>query len=89
FVCKTKHLEKLKNIQQNASRRNTRQIPNGNNNNADKNGDTAVDSPKQSESNNLSDADLLKTSMTGFSEVMWKLQESVSDCGSIGRRCDA
>ncbi|CAF4195707.1 unnamed protein product [Rotaria socialis] len=77
FVCKTKHLEKLKNIQQNASRRNTRPIPNGNNNNnTDKNGDTAANSPKQSEPNNLSDGDLLKTSMTGFSEVMWKLQES-------------
>ncbi|CAF0964166.1 unnamed protein product [Rotaria sordida] len=74
FVCRTKHLEKLKNSQLSlSSRRNNRQIPNGNN---EKKSETMTNSPKQSESNNLSDADLLKNSMTGFSEVIWKLQES-------------
>ncbi|CAF4634428.1 unnamed protein product [Rotaria sp. Silwood2] len=79
FVCRTKHLEKLKNSQfPSSSRRNNRQIPNGNNNN-EKKSETMANSPKQPESTNLSDADLLKNSMTGFSEVIWKLQESVSD----------
>ncbi|CAF2883730.1 unnamed protein product [Rotaria sp. Silwood2] len=76
FVCRTKHLEKLKNSQfPSSSRRNNRQIPNGNNNN-EKKSETMANSPKQPESTNLSDADLLKNSMTGFSEVIWKLQES-------------
>ncbi|CAF1228363.1 unnamed protein product [Rotaria sp. Silwood1] len=78
FVCRTKHLEKLKNSQLTSltRRNNNRQIPNGNNNNNEKKSETMTNSPKQSEINNLSDADLLKKSMTGFSEVIWKLQES-------------
>ncbi|CAF1076463.1 unnamed protein product [Rotaria sordida] len=75
FVCKTKHLEKLKNSQLSSSHRNNQQILNSNDKN-EKKSEAIANSPKQSESNNLSDADLLKNSMIGFSEVMWKLQES-------------
>ncbi|CAF1293647.1 unnamed protein product [Rotaria sordida] len=75
FVCKTTHLEKLKNSQLSSSHRNNQQILNSNDKN-EKKSEAIANSPKQSESNNLSDADLLKNSMIGFSEVMWKLQES-------------
>jgi hypothetical protein len=67
FVCKTTYLEKLKNPQHHLSRRNNRQIVNGNTNSET----TTTNSPKQTESNNLSDAELLSKSMTGFSEVIW------------------
>lgn len=58
FVCRTTHLEKLKNPSQQTSRRSYRQIPNGN---TTENGD----------SKNVTDADLLSKVMTGFSEVVW------------------
>ncbi|CAF1372500.1 unnamed protein product [Adineta steineri] len=76
FVCKTTYLEKLRNPQLSLSRRNNRQIPNGNTNEKKHEATTTTNSPKQSEGNNLSDAELLSKSMTGFSEVIWKLQES-------------
>jgi hypothetical protein len=66
FVCKTTYLEKLKNPQHHLSRRSNRPIVNGNTNS-----DATTNSPKQTESNNLSDAELLSKSMTGFSEVIW------------------
>ncbi|CAF1641085.1 unnamed protein product, partial [Adineta ricciae] len=74
FVCKTTYLEKLRTQPQPVSRRNNnRQMANGNTN--EKKSD-AMNSPKPSEIENMSDAELLSKSMTGFSEVIWKLQES-------------
>ncbi|CAF2808727.1 unnamed protein product [Rotaria sp. Silwood2] len=75
FVCRAKHLEKLQKSQLSSSRHNNQQISNSNNSN-EKKSEAMTNSLKQSESNNLSDTDFLKNSMTGFSEVIWKLQES-------------
>ncbi|CAF2943542.1 unnamed protein product [Rotaria sp. Silwood2] len=67
FVCRAKHLEKLQKSQLSSSRHNNQQISNSNNSN-EKKSEAMTNSLKQSESNNLSDTDFLKNSMTGFSE---------------------
>ncbi|UJR09960.1 hypothetical protein I4U23_014184 [Adineta vaga] len=74
FVCKTSFLEKRRTQPFSIPRRSNRQIPNGNTN--EKKFETKTDSSKQSDIDNMSDAELLSKSMTGFSEVIWKLQES-------------
>ena len=57
-MCKSTHLDKLRNATKFSNRRQQRQIPNG----------TTNDTPVYSQ---MTDAEILKTTMTGFSEVIW------------------
>lgn len=57
-VCKSTHLEKLRNSPRvTSNRRNQRQMTNGNS--------------EMIDFSQMTDAEILKTTMTGFSEVIW------------------
>ncbi|CAF1573125.1 unnamed protein product [Rotaria sp. Silwood1] len=77
FVCKTKYLETLKSSQLSSSNDNNPQISNGITINKKRKPEATTNSvQEQLESSNASNAESLKNPMIGFSEVMWKLQES-------------
>ncbi|CAF4886943.1 unnamed protein product [Rotaria sp. Silwood1] len=77
FVCKTKYLETLKSSQLSSSNDNNLQISNGITINKKRKPEATTNSvQEQLESSNASNAESLKNPMIGFSEVMWKLQES-------------